>query len=925
MPTIVEGFESATAVVPRTGNWARATDQKFSGSWSLKSATISDNGTTSCVMTVPAGAKTISFRVKVSTEGSDANPYDPFIFLIGSTETYKKAGEVDWHMPGTYALGNATQVTFRYTRDGSQPGGSNAVWIDDVVFVVDTGAPTVPAGLRVTSYSHTEISVAWQPSTDDNAVTGYGIYVGGVKRGGDVTGTFANITGLAASTSYSITVDAVDAVGNRSAVSSAVVQQTAAPPAAGALTRTFPNLTAGRTYLVEVDAVDGTGSRSARASLQVSTDSEPPTVPPNLRVTAVAGTQISVAWDPSTDAVTGVAGYGVYLDGAQAAATHPGLGWTFNGLTPGQNYLIEVDAVDGAGLRSARAHLTVQAEVDTSPPSVPPNLRVAGQSPYTLTIAWDPASDNIGVAGYGIYRDGAKIGNDQTALTYAFTGLQPEGTYQVAVDAVDASGNRSGLAQLTHVLPADLPPAPPSNLRITAVSYTSFAVAWDPAVDDVQVTGYDVTVNGQVVATNAAVLSHSMAGLPDDTAYVVRVWAVDHIGQRSTVPTELTVTTLNDYDPTPPAFTAAAGEDSISVAWEASTDDFAVTGYEISVDGQVVHSTPGTDYTVDGVRERQHLITGLTAGRTYGVRVTAVDTIGQRSLDNTQLITTTALPYSPIATPVYRLAGWAGNVRDSWGVDWVVATAEGWSSSPPVSPVSADRGGVDGVWDGAGRYGPRPIALGGVAIAPTRSAMLAAKQRIASVIFPRQQAMLRVEDARMTRQARVRLDGNIETSDQGSLVFAWRIPLKAADPRRYATVATRAAAVVSSLPGEASMTVTLEGTYRKIPARLRLFGPIRDWTIEHAESGTLMRAKPGSFVPADPAYSYLVDLGARQVWAHVPPEVWPVPRPGRSALAHRPAWWTLIPGPNTITLSGQPVAGQPGTPRLILEAYDAWA
>jgi hypothetical protein len=82
---------------------------------------------------------------------------------------------------------------------------------------------------------------------------------------------------------------------------------------------------------------------------------------------------------------------------------------------------------------------------------------------------------------------------------------------------------------------------------------------------------------------------------------------------------------------------------------------------------------------------------------------------------------------------------------------------------------------------------------------------------------------------------------------------------------------------------------------------------------------------PGTEVPADPEYSYTIDLGARQVWAHVPAEVWPEPRPGRRALADLPAWWMLIPGLNTISLSGDPVAGQPGTPRLVLEAYDAWA
>jgi hypothetical protein len=41
-------------------------------------------------------------------------------------------------------------------------------------------------------------------------------------------------------------------------------------------------------------------------------------------------------------------------------------------------------------------------------------------------------------------------------------------------------------------------------------------------------------------------------------------------------------------------------------------------------------------------------------------------------------------------------------------------------------------------------------------------------------------------------------------------------------------------------------------------------------------------------------------------------------------LAHLPAWFQLIPGPNTITLAGDPVAGQEGQPRLVVEAYDAW-
>ncbi|MFG1976965.1 fibronectin type III domain-containing protein [Nonomuraea fuscirosea] len=883
MPTIVEGFESDTPVVPRTATgWTRDTAQKFAGTYSLRSASVSANGgTTNCVMTVPAGATTVTFQVRISTEGNPNNPqqYDPFIFLVGATELYRRAGEVDWHQPGTYALNGATQVTFRYFRDNTQGGGSNAIWIDDITFhIPDATPPSVPGNLHVTAQTGTSASVEWDASADaESGVAGYGLYLDGVKQGGDQAG----------------------------------------------LSYTFSPLTAGQTYLFEVDAVNGDGARSARASVEVVLDNTPPTTPGDLRLTAAGLTQVSVAWDASSDDI-GVAGYGVYLDNVKQGDDTAGLGWTFSDLTPGDSYLVEVDAVDAAGNRSARADLVVSPEEDTEPPTEPEGLQVAAGGPYGFTVAWEAAGDNVAVAGYGVYLDSVKQGDDTTGLEFEFVGLDPETTYQVAVDAVDAAGNRSGPAQLTHVTPADMPPGTPPGLTVAEVSYTSWTVEWDAATDDVGVVGYDVAVDGVMVAEGTTVRTLARSSLPDDTDYLVQVWAVDLLGQRSPVPAELTVTTLNDEDPTPPDFTAVAGEETISVAWEESSDDFGVVGYEVMVGGQVVHSTPGVDYGVDGPVTRAHTVEGLIPGQAYAVRVAAVDTIGQRSPDNTLLVSTLDVPYVPIESPVYRLGGWAGNVRDDFGVDWVVDEVIGWSGSAPVTPSSAPRGGTDGDADGAGRYGLRRIELSGLALAPSHTAMLAAKQRMAAILFPGQQLALRVEDALRVRQARVRLDEPVQISDQTRLVFEWRITVKAPDPRRYATAATRASLELVA-PGEATMTVTMAGLYRTIPARLRLYGPIRNWIITHEESGTVMRARTGEQIPADPLYGYTIDLGARQVLAHVPPEVWPEPRPGRRALADLPAWWMLIPGPNTITLSGEPVTGQPGTARLVLEAYDAWS
>ncbi|GAA4209423.1 hypothetical protein GCM10022252_75950 [Streptosporangium oxazolinicum] len=741
----------------------------------------------------------------------------------------------------------------------------------------DATAPTVPGNLRTTAVTGTTIDVAWDASTDAVGVTGYGIYLDNVKQGADQTG----------------------------------------------LSRAFSGLTVGQSYTIEVDARDAVGNRSARAQIIVSTDATPPTMPGSLHTTAISHTSISVAWNASTDDLTGVAGYGVWLGGVKQGADQVGLSAVLAGLTPGQTYTIEIDARDGAGNRSARAQLVVETTPDTVAPTVPGGLHLVAVAPYGLAVAWEASTDDVAVAGYGVWLGGVKQGADQVGLSRAFTGLAADTSYLVEVDAADAVGNRSAKASLDVATPPDLPPDAPAGLHTVAVTYTSISVAWAPATDDVGVSGYDVVFDEELVATNQAATSAVFPGLGENTEHVVRVLAVDSNGQRGAA-AELVVTTLDDTPPTVPTFTAVAGEDSITVAWGPSGDDFAVVGYEVLVDGEVAHSTPGTDYTVDGPVVRRHTVTGLVAGADYDVRVAAVDAVGQRSADNTISVATTALPFLPISSPVYRVGSWAANVRDDFGVDWIVEDAEGWTGTPPVRPTSANLGGTDGVHAGAGLYGARVVRLKGTAVAPSRMAMLAAKQRILGAVHPRRRLLLQVADALMIRQARVRLVDRVEITDETDRGFTWTVVLRAKDPRRYATVATTATAVIDSLPGEASTTLTLSGTYATIPARIRLFGPIRDFTLTHEESGTVMRAMPGTTLPADPGYSLSLDLATRQVWAHVPPQVWPQPRPGRGALAHLPAWFHLLRGVNTLTLAGQPVVGQSGSPRIVVEAFDAW-
>ncbi|WP_426484390.1 endonuclease [Flavobacterium sp. 2] len=85
----------------------------------------------------------------------------------------------------------------------------------------DTQAPTTPTSLTSTSKTATSISLSWTASTDNVAVTGYDVYANSVLKT-TVSGVTATITGLTASTAYSIYVKAKDAAGNASASSNTI-------------------------------------------------------------------------------------------------------------------------------------------------------------------------------------------------------------------------------------------------------------------------------------------------------------------------------------------------------------------------------------------------------------------------------------------------------------------------------------------------------------------------------------------------------------------------------------------------------------------------------------------------------------------------------------------------------------------------------
>jgi hypothetical protein len=84
---------------------------------------------------------------------------------------------------------------------------------------------------------------------------------------------------------------------------------------------------------------------------------------------------------------------------------------------------------------------------ESTPPSTPTGLSATAVSGKRIDLSWSTSTDNTGVRGYGIYRNGVLADTvDKSTLDYSDTQLVPSTTYTYRVDAFDGSGNHSPLS-----------------------------------------------------------------------------------------------------------------------------------------------------------------------------------------------------------------------------------------------------------------------------------------------------------------------------------------------------------------------------------------------------------------------------------------------------------------------------------------------
>ncbi len=227
---------------------------------------------------------------------------------------------------------------------------------------------------------------------------------------------------------------------------------------------------------------------------------------------------------------------------------------------------------------------------DTTAPNVPSNFKVDVKGSNVNILTWSASSDNLGVAGYTIYRDGVIIGGTKDTF-FVDTSAQPSTSYSYYISAFDRKNNNSAVTSTINVSnPAKTDTTFPTVpiAKVISTDDHSVSISWSNATDNVGVAYYQVQGIPGAGILLPSTTSTNFPGLHTSDSYSTYVLAFDGDGNNSGFnPNPGTVNIMTSKQGTlPPSTpnnyktTEVSGRRDI-LLWDKSTDDKGVTGYKV--------------------------------------------------------------------------------------------------------------------------------------------------------------------------------------------------------------------------------------------------------------------------------------------------------------------------------------------------------
>ena len=230
----------------------------------------------------------------------------------------------------------AVSTSYTYRVLATDAAGNLSGFSNTASATTSASGPAVPASLTAGAASSSEVDLSWTASTDSLGGTGYdvercaGSGCTDFAQIGQSSGTTYIDSGLAASSTYTYRVRAIDTAGNLSGYSSVVSATTPAPGGGG------------------------------------GSDTQPPTAPTSLTASAAPGVAITLSWGASTDNV-GVTAYlieqclGTGCTAFAQVSSTSSSPYVVSGLASSTSYTFRVRASDAAGNLSAYSNATSAA------------------------------------------------------------------------------------------------------------------------------------------------------------------------------------------------------------------------------------------------------------------------------------------------------------------------------------------------------------------------------------------------------------------------------------------------------------------------------------------------------------------------------------------------------------------------------------
>ncbi len=356
-------------------------------------------------------------------------------------------------------------------------------------------------------------------------------------------------------------------------------------------------------------------------------DTEAPTAPTNLAMSGQTATSVTLTWNASTDNV-GVQGYDVY-NGTTLIGSTTGLTYSVSALNAGTNYTFTVKAKDATGNLSAASNA------------------VSLTTPNVLSIA-NPGFEITTLSGTKLVpvNWNSALWTRTTPVDTGVTTIEANsGTNALYISAVDAGA--AGWVSKTMTID--------NNMQIKATVKVKKSA--DYAGNDAWVF-FSYAKNGSflgtVVAPSVALSSSewreisvtvNTANLPAGTNNLQLNLATLRGGSVSQQGTlfydDATIELIPDtVAPSAPTNLHAVGQTagSVDLAWNASTDNIGVTGYNVYKDTVLVGTVTDLTFTASG----------LIAANSYTFTVKAVDAAGNVSPASQAYVTNdTQAPTAP--------------------------------------------------------------------------------------------------------------------------------------------------------------------------------------------------------------------------------------------------------------------------------------